>query len=136
AQPEPGWTEGVTWLCSCRNQMILSGEAAWWQSFLSGFRQNALYTKSNPANLPTTTNSFMRVAVSLLAVAAAVVFTGCAGPENKFGRGLNNLSEIVRGGEMRRSIEQTGLWDGPSQAASFGFARGFTRTMARTGIGL
>lgn len=78
----------------------------------------------------------MRIAVSLLAVAAAVAFTGCAGPENKFGRGLNNMTEIVRGGEMQRSMEQTALWDGPGQSRSAGFARGFTRTMARTGVGI
>ncbi len=78
----------------------------------------------------------MRVALSLLAGAVVVACAGCAGPENKFGRGLNNLTEIVRGGEMRRAMEQTGLWDGPSQSATVGFARGFTRTMARTGIGL
>lgn len=78
----------------------------------------------------------MRVALSLLSVAAVVVFTGCAGPENKFGRGMNNLTEIVRGGEMHRAIEQSSLWDGPTAGATTGFARGFTRTMARTGIGL
>ena|SRR5207247_9106895 len=78
----------------------------------------------------------MRLAVSLIAVTAVVAVAGCAGPENKFGRGLNNLTELVRGGEMRRSMEQTALWDGPSQGATIGFARGFTRTMARTGIGL
>ena len=78
----------------------------------------------------------MRIAVSLLAVAAVVALTGCAGPEQKFGRGMNNLTEIARGGEMRRSIEQTTLWDGPTQGATTGWARGFTRTMARTGIGL
>jgi putative exosortase-associated protein (TIGR04073 family) len=78
----------------------------------------------------------MRIAVSLLAVAAAVAFTGCAGPENKFGRGMNNMTEIVRGGEMMRSMEQTAVSDGPGQASTTGFARGFTRTMARTGIGI
>jgi putative exosortase-associated protein (TIGR04073 family) len=77
----------------------------------------------------------MRIALSLLALAATAALTGCAGPENKFGRGVNNLSEIVRGGEMRRAQEQTVLWDGPGQGPT-GFARGFTRTMARTGIGL
>jgi putative exosortase-associated protein (TIGR04073 family) len=78
----------------------------------------------------------MRIVISFIAVAIAVGFTGCAGPENKFGRGMNNMGELVRGGEMRRSIEQTSLWDGPSQGYTTGFARGFTRTMARTGIGL
>lgn len=37
---------------------------------------------------------------------------------------------------MHRAIEQTSLWDGASAGPTTGFARGFTRTMARTGIGL
>lgn len=71
-----------------------------------------------------------------MAVAAIAFLTGCAGPENKLGRGLGNMTEIVRGGEMARSMEQTGLWDGPSQVHTVGFVRGVTRTMARTGIGI
>ena len=78
----------------------------------------------------------MRIALTLLAVAAMASLTGCAGPEKKFGRGMNNLTEIIRGGEMSRAQEQTALWDGPDQGRTVGFARGFTRTMARTGIGL
>ncbi len=77
----------------------------------------------------------MRIAVSLLALAMVASLAGCAGPEKKFGRGVSNLTEIVRGGERRRAHEQTGLWDGPNQGPT-AFARGFTRTMARTGIGL
>ncbi len=49
---------------------------------------------------------------------------------------MNNLTEIVRGGEMQRSIEQSTLWDGPAHGATVGFARGMTRTLTRTGIGL
>jgi putative exosortase-associated protein (TIGR04073 family) len=74
--------------------------------------------------------------LSLLSLLAVVAVTGCAGPENKFGRGVNNMTEIIRGGEMRRAQEQTALWDGPDQGPTTGFARGFTRTMARTGIGI
>ena len=77
----------------------------------------------------------MRIAFSFLAVVVVAGLTGCAGPEQKFGRGVSNLGEIARGGEMRRAKEQTGLWDGPSQGPT-GFARGFTRTMARTGVGI
>jgi putative exosortase-associated protein (TIGR04073 family) len=78
----------------------------------------------------------MRIVASLLAVAAVAALTGCAGPEQKFGRGMNNLTEIARGGEMQRAIEQTTLWDGTMQGKTVGWARGFTRTMTRTGIGL
>jgi putative exosortase-associated protein (TIGR04073 family) len=46
------------------------------------------------------------------------------------------MSELVRGGEMQRSVEQTGLWDGPTASHTTGVARGITRTLARTGIGI
>jgi len=62
--------------------------------------------------------------------------SGCAGPEQKLGRGMNNLYEIVRGGEMRRTQEQTALFDSPDTAYTTGAIRGFNRSMARTGIGL
>jgi putative exosortase-associated protein (TIGR04073 family) len=76
------------------------------------------------------------IGISLVAVGSIAVLTGCAGPENKLGRGLGNMTEIVRMGEMQRSMEQTALWDGPNQMRPLGFTRGFTRTMARTGIGI
>jgi putative exosortase-associated protein (TIGR04073 family) len=60
---------------------------------------------------------------------------GCAGPERKFGRGLNNITEFVRGGEIHRSIEQTSLWDGTEAGMTTGFIRGFNRSLVRTGIG-
>ena len=40
----------------------------------------------------------------------AVLLVGCAGPERKFGRGVMNVTEFARMGELRRSIEQTYLW--------------------------
>ena len=77
----------------------------------------------------------MRIAVSLLWLIAAITFTGCAGPERKFGRGLNNFTEIVRMGEIRRSVEQTALWEGPEASYTVGVVRGVNRTVARTAIG-
>jgi putative exosortase-associated protein (TIGR04073 family) len=79
----------------------------------------------------------MRNAISILTVGAlAVLFTsGCAGPEQKLGRGMSNFYEGVRLGEMRRSIEQTGVFDSTDAAYTTGFVRGFDRSMARTGIG-
>ncbi len=72
----------------------------------------------------------------LLAFAAsAVLFTGCGAVERKLGRGMNNATEVFRGGELRRSIEQTGLWEGADQAFTTGLVRGMGRTMARTAIG-
>lgn len=66
----------------------------------------------------------------------ALFAVGCAGPEAKLGRGIDNTFEIVRGGEMNRTMEQTALFDSPDEAYTVGFIRGFDRTMARTGLGL
>lgn len=71
-------------------------------------------------------------AVLLLGVLAS----GCAGPEKKLGRGMNNFYEIVRGSEVRRSMEQTALFESPDRAYTTGLVRGMNRTLARTGIGL
>ena len=68
--------------------------------------------------------------------AAALLLTGCAGPERKFSRGLNNVTEFARLGEIRRSMEQTALWDGTSQGYSLGFVRGVNRSLLRTGVGV
>jgi putative exosortase-associated protein (TIGR04073 family) len=73
-----------------------------------------------------------------LAVAAlAAWFTsGCAGPEQKLGRGMSNFYEGVRLGEMRRSVEQTAVFDSADAAITTGLVHGFDRSVARTGIGL
>lgn len=86
----------------------------------------------------------MRKSVFLLAIAgmACVLFTGCTsgtsgitGPQRKLGRGINNLTEIPRGGEMRRSIEQTGIFHGPEVAYTSGVIHGFNRSISRTLVG-
>lgn len=77
----------------------------------------------------------MRISMLLAFAASAVLFTGCGAVERKLGRGMNNATEVFRGGELRRSIEQTGLWEGPDQAFTTGLVRGVGRTMARTAIG-
>ena len=73
----------------------------------------------------------------------AALFSGCsstepflANPEPKFGRGMANIFEPIRGGEFRRTMEQTALFDGPDAAYSTGFIRGINRTLARTGVGI
>jgi putative exosortase-associated protein (TIGR04073 family) len=80
----------------------------------------------------------MRNVIPLLAIAAlGVLFTtGCAGPEQKLGMGMRNSYEIVRLGDMRRTIEQTAVFDSPDVAYTTGFVRGLDRSVARTGIGL
>jgi len=72
----------------------------------------------------------------LLVVALAAVFmSGCAGPEEKLGRGMNNMFEPARMGELRRTVEQTTVFDSPSKGYTVGFIRGFDRTVERTTLG-
>jgi putative exosortase-associated protein (TIGR04073 family) len=79
----------------------------------------------------------MRKSFSLLLVALAGVFaSGCANVEQKFGRGVSNTFEIVRMGELRRTMEQTMLFDTPDQSYATGFVKGMNRTLARTGVGI
>ncbi|MFM2082624.1 MAG: hypothetical protein RL380_1315 [Verrucomicrobiota bacterium] len=66
----------------------------------------------------------------------AFVITGCAGPEQKLGRGITNLMEPLRGGEMNRSVEQASLFVSPESGYTTGQVRGFNRTLARTGLGI
>ena len=77
----------------------------------------------------------MRIFLSLLALVALLAFTGCAGPERKLGRGMNNMTELIRGGEIRRAMEQTALWEGPDVAYTTGLIRGLNRSLTRTAIG-
>jgi putative exosortase-associated protein (TIGR04073 family) len=79
----------------------------------------------------------MRNTIPLLAVlAVAALASGCANIENKFGRGIRNSMEIVRWGELRRSVEQAALFESPDTGYTTGFVRGLNRTLARTGLGL
>lgn len=66
---------------------------------------------------------------------AAGLFAGCAGPTDKLGRGIRNSTEFFRGGQVRRSMEQTALWEGPDAAYTTGLIRGLNRSAARTAIG-
>jgi len=80
----------------------------------------------------------MRKTASLLGAILLVglLASGCAGPEKKFGRGLTNLGEILRWGDMRRTVEQTALFDGPDAGYATGFVKGFNKSLARTGLGV
>jgi putative exosortase-associated protein (TIGR04073 family) len=74
--------------------------------------------------------------LSILAVGfAGVLLAGCAGPEQKLGRGMNNITEFARMGEMRRSVEQTGVWENTDEAYTTGAIRGFNRSLVRTAVG-
>lgn len=79
----------------------------------------------------------MRISrISLLLASISLVVAGCAGPEAKLGRGINNVTEFPRGGEIRRSMEQAALFRGPDVAYTTGFIHGFNRSLARTGVGV
>jgi putative exosortase-associated protein (TIGR04073 family) len=71
----------------------------------------------------------------LAAVAVALFATGCTGPEQKLGRGLSNTFEVVRWGELRRSVEQNAI-EPMSGTGYFGFIHGIDRSLARTGLGV
>ncbi len=74
------------------------------------------------------------IQLSLLA-GLAVGLTGCAEAERKFGRGVNNLTEFARLGEMSRSVEQHTLAYGPASGRTRGLVNGFNRSVARTAVG-
>ena len=80
----------------------------------------------------------MRKTLSLLGAVAivALLAAGCAGPEKKFGRGLNNMGEVVRWGEMRRGMEQGGVWKGTHAAHGHGFVSGLNMSLTRIGVGV
>ena len=65
----------------------------------------------------------------------AIFTTGCAGPERKLGRGMNNVTEFARLGEIRRSMEQTAIWESTDEAYTTGVIRGVNRSLARTAVG-
>jgi putative exosortase-associated protein (TIGR04073 family) len=78
----------------------------------------------------------MRPTKSLFALAGiAVLLSGCASAEKKLGRGLNNLTEPFRMGELQRSYEQSYLTDGADVAGSRGVIHGINRTIGRTAVG-
>ena len=64
------------------------------------------------------------------------VFTGCAGTEEKMGRGIRNTTEVVRLGDMRTSVEQTSVWRSPEEGCTVGVVRGFDHSLERTGLGI
>lgn len=67
---------------------------------------------------------------------AGLFAAGCANTEQKFSRGMSNALELDRQGELRRSMEQTALFEGPDAGYTLGLMHGINRTLARTGIGI
>jgi putative exosortase-associated protein (TIGR04073 family) len=79
----------------------------------------------------------MRNVIPLLALAAlSALFTaGCAGPEQRLGDGVTNLTEFTRMGEIQRSVEQTAVFDSPEAGYTTGFIHGFDQSVYRTVAG-
>jgi putative exosortase-associated protein (TIGR04073 family) len=78
-----------------------------------------------------------KVVYFLSLIGLSALIAGCAGPEQKFGRGLSNMVEFARMGEMRRSMEQAAIFDTPGHGGmAGGVVHGFDRSLARTGAGI
>lgn len=73
--------------------------------------------------------------IFLSLAAISFVVAGCEGPEEKLGRGLNNLAEFGRGGEFRRSFEQASIFGAPADGPTTGIIHGLDRTVERTFAG-
>lgn len=99
--------------------------------------QKHLYTPVNNSVSKGEPDTLMCKSASLFFGAGliAILATGCSGPAYKLGRGLNNMTEVTRMGELRRSMEEANLWEGPDAAMSFGAIQGVTRTIGRTLVG-
>jgi len=79
----------------------------------------------------------MRKLYLLIAVAVtATVFTGCTGPQHKLARGFSNTTEVVRWGDMRRSVEQNAVFTAPDVNYSYGVIHGFCQSVSRIGLGV
>ena len=91
----------------------------------------SLSSPSLPMHL---SKSLLSSAVCSLA-GLTLLLTGCANAEKKLGRGITNLTEPLRLGEMQYAYEQSYLYDGASVASSRGFIHGINRTIARTAVG-
>jgi putative exosortase-associated protein (TIGR04073 family) len=72
-------------------------------------------------------------------LAAAVVaagLSGCTGPEHKLARGIDNTFELVRWGDMRRSVEQNAVFSAPNVSYSYGVVHGFDQSVSRAALGI
>ena len=76
-----------------------------------------------------------KMILPLAALTVALFATGCTGPEQKLGRGFSNCYEVVRWGELRRSVELNAV-EPISGTGYFGFIHGVDRSLARTGLGV
>lgn len=94
-----------------------------------------LYKRSTPVNLRSDMITMRRSLFLLAGAVSVALLSGCAGPSAKLGRGLNNVTELFRGGEIRRSMEQTALWENTDTTYTTGFLKGLNASMKRTAVG-
>jgi len=78
----------------------------------------------------------MRKLIYLFAAFATAGLTGCTGPEQKLARGFDNTFEVVRWGDMRRSVEQNAVFSAPNVNYSYGLVHGFDQSVTRIGMGV
>ena len=78
----------------------------------------------------------MKVLLSVFVIAFLAVGCSVPGTERKFGRGVSNVTEFTRLGEIRRSMEQTVVLKNPEAGYTAGFFHGLNRSFARTGVGI
>src|SRR5438270_39251 len=78
----------------------------------------------------------IKFAAFITLAATSLLVVGCAGPERKLGRGLNNMTELLRGGEVRRSFEQTAIFGNTDTAYTTAVIHGMNRAFCRTGVGI
>jgi putative exosortase-associated protein (TIGR04073 family) len=70
------------------------------------------------------------------AIATAAGLSGCQGPEQKLARGFDNTMEVVRWGDMRRSVEEGAVFSAPDVSYSYGVVHGFDQSVKRIGLGI
>ena len=73
--------------------------------------------------------------VVLAAAGLMPLLTGCNSMEKKLGRGLTNLAEPLRMGELMRSTEQNSIALDSDGSPGYGLVHGFARTIERTAVG-
>ena len=76
-----------------------------------------------------------KIIFPIAAVLTALFAAGCAGPEQKLGRGLSNTLEVVRWGELRASVEENTVISREG-FGYYGLIHGIDRSLARTGLGI
>jgi len=96
----------------------------------------ALYNPARASNV-SEKYSVMRstLLIGLPLALASTLLVGCKGPTAKFSRGVTDATEFARLGEIRRSVEQAGVWKGTGGTTE-GLVNGFNRSVIRTLVGV